>query len=216
MARKRLVSSRAAINLPGWNGRADALQSRRIDRFEVEQIGDQRTGAGGDDDAIAGGDRLQPGREIGGCAEHGYFRCGADGDRIADDNHAAGNSDAAGKLEIIDSSHGRHGSDDVEPGSDSAFGIVFVRLRVAEIDKHAIAHEFRHKAVVAGDAAGNLMLVGVDHGLQDFEVELRGKTRRVDDVAEHHRQVALLGGRPRRRRHRDSEAWRAECVDGGA
>ena len=222
MARKRLVSSRAAITSQAGTPVADALQSERIDRFEVEQIGDQRTGAGGDDDAIAGGDGLQAGREVGSFAEHGLFGGGADRDRIADDDHAAGDADAAGKLEIIDGSHGRHGGNDVEPGADGAFGIVLVRLRVAEIDEHAIAHEFRHEAVVAGDAAGDLVLVGVDHALQGFEVERRSETRRIDDVAEHHRQVALFGGRPRGtagavgRRNSAGEVCRAERVDGGA
>ena len=69
-------------HLPGRNTGADALQRQRIDRFEVEQIGDERTGAGGDDDAIAGGDGLQTGREVRGFAEHGKFGGGADRDRI--------------------------------------------------------------------------------------------------------------------------------------
>jgi hypothetical protein len=92
-----------------------------------------------------------------------------------------------------------------------------VCLRVAEIYEHAIAHEFRHKAVVAGDAVGDLVLVGLGHPQQGFEVERRGKTRRIDDVAEHHRQMTLFG-RPRRHgnRNRAGEVRRAECVDGGA
>ena len=71
-----------------------------------------------------------------------------------------------------------------------------MRLRIAEIDEHAITHEFRHEAVVAGDAGCNLMLVGVDHTLQGFKVERCGEARRIDNVAEHHRQVALFGGGP--------------------
>ena len=43
---------------------------------------------------------------------------------------------------------------------------------------------------------GDLVLVGVDHALQGFELERRGEPRGIDDVAEHHRQVALFGGRP--------------------
>ena len=93
-----------------------------------------------------------------------------------------------------------------------------MRLWVAEIDEHAIAHEFRGKAVVASDAAGDLVLVSVDQPSQGFEVELRGKTRRIHEVAEHHRQVALFGGGTRRSRHRNGagEVCCAERVDGGA
>jgi hypothetical protein len=46
-----------------------------------------------------------------------------------------------------------------------------VRLRIAEIDEDAIAHKFRDEAVIARSAACNLVLIGVDHALQRFEVE---------------------------------------------
>ena len=98
-----------------------------------------------------------------------------------------------------------------------------MRLRVAEIDEHAIAHEFRYKAVIAGGAAGDLVLVGVDHALQGFEVELRSETRPVDDVAEHHRKVALFCGCPWRGsaerfgcRQSADDRRRAERIDRGA
>jgi len=63
-----------------------------------------------------------------------------------------------------------------------------------------------------------LALVGVDQALQGFEVERRSQNRRTDDVAEHHRQVALFGSGAWRRRHRNGagEVWRAEDVVGGA
>ena len=88
-----------------------------------------------------------------------------------------------------------------------------MRLRIAEIDRHAIAHEFRHEPFVARDAGGNLLLVGFDHTLQNLQVECCGEVRGVDQVAEHHREVALFGGCPR------SDGWKrrgGESIDRGA
>ena len=49
-----------------------------------------------------------------------------------------------------------------------------MRLRIAEIDENAIAHEFRYETIITGDAARDLMLIGVNQALQNFEVECGG------------------------------------------
>ena len=72
-----------------------------------------------------------------------------------------------------------------------------MRLRITEIDKHTIAHELRHEAVILGDARCDLLLITLDRLLQAFQLECRGKPRGVNDVAKHHRQVALFCGQPR-------------------
>src|SRR6516162_2662010 len=161
-------------HLPSWNALADALQSQRIYRFELEQIGDQRAGAGGDDHAVARSDGLQAGSEIGSFAEHGLLGSGAYGDRIPDHNHTAGDADTTTDFESLDRSKRGHRRSDVEPRAHGAFGIVLVRLRIAEIDENAIAHEFRYETIITGDAARDLMLIGVNQALQNFEVECGG------------------------------------------
>ena len=65
------------------------------------------------------------------------------------------------------------------------------------------------------------MLVGIDHASQSFQLECRGEPCGIDDVAEHHCQVALFGRRPWRtvgrfgRRRSASERRRRERIDGG-
>jgi hypothetical protein len=41
-----------------------------------------------------------------------------------------------------------HGVDDREPGADCLLGIVFMRLRIPEIDQHAVTHVFGDKAAL--------------------------------------------------------------------
>jgi hypothetical protein len=39
----------------------------------------------------------------------------------------------------------------IEPGANCALGIMFMRLRIAEIDEHPIAHLLGHEPVEPGD-----------------------------------------------------------------
>ena len=43
----------------------------------------------------------------------------------------------------------RRGLDDREPGPDRALGVMLVRLRIAEIGEHAVAHVFGDEAAFA-------------------------------------------------------------------
>ena len=114
-----------------------------------------------------------------------------------------------------------------QPGADRPLGIVLMRLRVAEIDQHAVAHVLGDKAVEAGDDLGDGAVIGADQLAQILRVEPGRQRGRADQIAEHHRQLPALGiGRcrvhrgvppspwwqvPRRRARR----WRrAACGDG--
>src|SRR4051794_35280727 len=155
-------------DLPGRDAGVKTLQRHRANRFELKQIPDERTRAGGDNHAVARGCGLQARRQVWGFAEHSKFGGGADRDRFADYDDAAGNADTAGEFGPVDGSHGRHRGNDIEPGSNGAFGIVLVRLRITEIDEHAIAHKFGHEAFIAGGTARHLTLVGIDYVSQTF------------------------------------------------
>src|SRR3954454_1798856 len=70
--------------------------------------------------------------------------------------------------------------------------------------------------------AHRMLTVGIDYVSQIFQRECRGEPCGIDDVAEHHRQVALFAGQPPcstlerfgcRRSAR--ERRRAEGIDGG-
>jgi hypothetical protein len=183
-------------DLPGRNLGVKALQRHQVYGLKLKQVPYECTGTGGDNEAVAWCDGLQARREVRGLAEHGKFGGGADRDRFPDYDNAAGNADTASELRPIDGSHGRHRSNDIEPGSNGPFGVVLVRLRIPEIDEHAVAHELRHEAVKLGDARCDLFLISFDRLLQAFKLECRGEPRGINDVTEHHRQVALFGGRP--------------------
>ena len=69
-----------------------------------------------------------------------------------------------------------------------------MRLRVAEIDEHAIAHVFRDEAPEAAHRIGDARLIGRNDLAQVLGVETRGERRRTDKVRKHHGDLAALGG----------------------
>jgi hypothetical protein len=105
-----------------------------------------------------------------------------------------------------------------QPGAHRPLGIVFMRLRIAEIDQHAIAHIFGDKAVEAADRLGDCAVIGADQLPQILRVETRRECRRADEIAEHHRQLAPLGLGRRRciagsRRHGRRGAERGDGIE---
>ena len=68
-----------------------------------------------------------------------------------------------------------------------------MRLRVAEIDQHPIAHIFGDKPVEAADRLGNGAVIVPDQLPQILRVMTGRECRRADQVAEHHRQLAAFG-----------------------
>ena len=67
-------------------------------------------------------------------------------------------------------------------------------LRVAEVDEHAVAHVFRHEPAEALHGLGDALLIGGNDLAQVFRVHARRECRRTDQVREHHRDLAALGG----------------------
>ena len=62
---------------------------------------------------------------------------------------------------------------DAQPGPDRPLGIVLMRLRVAEIDQHAVAHVLGDKAVEPGDDLGDGAVIGADDLAQILGIEPR-------------------------------------------
>ena len=67
-------------------------------------------------------------------------------------------------------------------------------LWIAEIHKHAIAHVFGHETAEAPHGLGDAFLIGRNDLAQVLGVHARGERRRADQVSEHHRDLAALGG----------------------
>jgi hypothetical protein len=68
-----------------------------------------------------------------------------------------------------------------------------MRLGIAEIDQHAVAHILCDKAGVAGDRVSDAAVIGADDLAQILGVVPPRQRRRADQIAEHHGQLAPLG-----------------------
>jgi DNA-binding winged helix-turn-helix (wHTH) protein len=172
----------------------------------LEEISDQPAGASGDDDSVRLGQGLQPGGEIG-CITGDIVL----DDLAADDNQPGGNPDPHVKLfGLIEL---RHPTDQRQPASRGALGVVLVRLRIAEINQHAVAHVAGDKPAKTLDNLCDAAMIGADDLAQILGIESRRERRRADQVAEHDGELAPLGGRRSRRRFGYRTWIRAQCGD---
>ena len=102
-----------------------------------------------------------------------------------------------------------HRRDQLQPRPYRPLGVILMRLRIAEIDEHAVAHVFRHEAAKALHSLGDAFLIGRNDLAQILRVDAGGECRRTDQVREHHRDLAALGGVFRGRVDcRKSVGWR--------
>jgi hypothetical protein len=85
------------------------------------------------------------------------------------------------------------GFDDRKPGANRALGVMLVRLRIAEIGEHAVAHVLGDETSIALDQARAAFVIGHDDAAHVLGIEPRGKRRRAHQITEHHRQLAALG-----------------------
>ena len=83
-----------------------------------------------------------------------------------------------------------------EAGAHRTLGIFLMRLRIAEIAQHAVAHIFGDKAAQTGDLLSDRRMVGADHLAQVLGVKPRRQRGRADQIAEHDGQLPPLGTRP--------------------
>ena len=162
----------------------------------LEQRADLPPCALGDDERARLGHRLQAGGDVRGLADNPTLLRGARADQVADHNEAASNAEA--HVHWLGRGESADGIDDGEPGADRPLGIVLVRLRVAKINEHAIAHIFGDKAREPGDRVGDTAVVGADQLAQILGIIARRQRRRADQIAEHHGELAAFGiGRSR-------------------
>ena len=140
---------------------------------------------------------LQTGGEVRGLADHRALLRRSAAQQIADDNETGRDADAAGEPNARARVQRRDRGDEIEAGHDGALGVVLARLRIAEIDQHAVAHVFRDKAANAGDRRRDNAMIGADDLTQILGIELRRERGRADQIAEHHRQLPPLGVAPR-------------------
>ena len=143
----------------------------RPEIFDLEQRTDLPPGTLGNDERARCGQPLQPGRKVRRLADDAaLLRC-TRADEIAHHNKPAGNPEPhtqwLGCREPVDR------VDDRQPGADCPLGIVLMRLGIAKIDQHAVAHILGDKTAKAADGVGHAAMVGADDLAQILGIEAR-------------------------------------------
>ena len=143
------------------------------------------------------GRRLQARREVRRLADDVALLRFAGADQLADHDQAGGDADA--DLVLAADRERADGLDHRQRRAHGILGVGLVRLGIAEIDQHAVAHVFGDEAAEAGDHGGRAFVIGGDDVAQVFRIELRRQRGRADQIAEHHGELAALGGGGRAR-----------------
>ena len=71
----------------------------------------------------------------------------------------------------------RHGVDNAQPRANRPLGVVLVRLQVAEISEHPVAHIFGDKSVEPDDRLGDGAVISSEDVAEVFWIDARGKWR---------------------------------------
>ena len=77
--------------------------------------------------------------------------------------------------------------------TNGSLSIIFVGLRIAEVDEHPVAHVLRHEPAEALHGLGDAFLIGRNDLSQVLRIHAGGKCRRAYEVRKHHRHLAALG-----------------------
>ncbi len=187
----------------------------RAEIGEIEQPADLPARRFGDDQRVRHGQALQPGGEVRGLADHPALLRRPSADQIADHGEPAG--DAQPHAQIFSRRQSADRLDYREAGAHRPLGIVLMRLRIAEINEHAVAHVFGDKAGEPPDRFGDATVIGADDLAQVLGIKARRQRRRTDQIAKHHRQLPALGlgGSRRTRAGRRRHGGRNRHAEGG-
>ena len=113
-------------------------------------------------------------------------------DQITDNNQAGSDADPA-----LQRCRGRKrcdGRDEFQRRQHRPLRIILVGLRITEIHEHPVAHVLRYKAAKALDGLSHALLIGGNDFTEVFRIHARRERRGTDQVREHHRDLAALGG----------------------
>ena len=113
----------------------------------------------------------------------------------AGDDQPGRDADAGLQRPTIRTCQAPDSGDEFQPGTDRAFGRVFLRSRKAEIRQDAVAQVLCDMAVVSADDRGADLAVLVQQAAHVLGVELTGEPGRADQIAEDHGDLAALDAR---------------------
>ena len=168
--------------------RRHALELMRALVFGDEKPGRLPLHARGDEHRPRFGRRLHPRRDVRRLAEH--FAASRRPRRAPVEADAGGKLGRAG-LRVTGVEVGERALDG-ERGAHRAFGVVLLRMRIAEERHQPVAELLQHMAAETRHRGGGLVEIGADQIAPVLGVQPRRKTRRADEIAEHHRDRAAL------------------------
>ena len=196
---------------PRRDGLRKTLEPVRPRVRELEQAADQTPRAPADDDAPGRGERLEAGGEIGRLADHRLLLRRTLADQLADHHQPRGDADPCREGPAFADAELRDRRDQFQPGAHRPLHLVLVRLRIAEVGEHAVAHVLRDMAAPALDGSHHAAMVGADEVAHVLGVEAPAELGRAGEVDEHDRQLAPLAcrhGQIARRRLTRRRPWR--------
>ena len=190
---KAALDGTRAQRRPGPHRPGDALEVLGPEIAELEEIAEKPARALGYDDHVRFGQRLQARRQVRRLADDSALLRLARSDQIADDDEAGRDADAdlqgnaRGGLQL------RHRLGERQPRLHRAFGVMFVRLRIAEIGQHPVAHIFGDEPAGLRDQVGAEPVIGAHDLAHILWIESRRHRGRPDEVAEHHGELPAFG-----------------------
>ena len=188
-----------AVHLPHDDRHGKALQMHRTQARAVEQPFNQSMRAGTDDDAIRRRLGLQPRGQVWCLADDVDLLGRALTDQLADQYLAGGDPDAHAELNVAERAEARDIAHDGNRCTQSAFGVVLVRLWVAEIRQYPVAAEPRDLAAALFNCGCTARLIGPEKDAHLLRVQLRRKFCRRRQVRKQDRQLPSLGALVRAR-----------------
>ena len=160
---------------------------------KLEQIAEELSRTFRNDHSVRLCNALQARRKVGRLADDATLLRFARSDQITDDDEASGNPDSDLKCGFRSGHDLVDRADQLQPGPNRPFRVVLMRLRIAEIDEHAVAHVFGDEPVVAANHLGDPAMIGADHFAQVLGIEPRREGGRADQVTEHDGELSALG-----------------------
>ena len=147
-ASKRLSTELGRSAAQARTGSAMPLRSFGSEVLQLEQIAEQLSRALGDDDRVRLGNALEPRREVRRLADDAALLGFTRADQVADDDKPGRNADTGLQRRTGDF-NSLTAAISSKPRPHRPLGVILMRLRIAEINEHPVAHVFRDEPAEA-------------------------------------------------------------------
>jgi hypothetical protein len=188
---------------PSRERHSEALQALRPEIVELEKAPHQPARPLTDHHTARRGQRLQARCQARRLADHRPLLRLGRADQIADHHQPGGNPDPHLQPRRPLGLQLNYRFDQSQPGAHRPLGIVFMRLRPAEVGEHAVTQILGDVTFEPLDHGCGAVLVGAHDAAQVLGVDSPGEFGRAHEITEQHRQLATFGlERPRDYRDR--------------